>query len=136
MESDGGGRNSREYARMTRAPEKIPPTPIPAIARPTISALLVGADPQIREPSSKSPMAIRNVDLTYIITTACQRTRHLNHPATPNILREIKKKKKKNPIIKKPTLKPLYTLPNVGCNADVVRKYALPYQPISLILLK
>lgn len=41
--------NLRQYARMTIAPEKIPPEPSPAIARPTIRALLVGAVAQTRE---------------------------------------------------------------------------------------
>jgi hypothetical protein len=39
----------RQYARMTIAPEKMPPEPRPAIARPTIRALLLGAVAQTRE---------------------------------------------------------------------------------------
>ena len=34
---------------MTMAPEKSPPVPIPAMARPTIKALLVGAVAQTRD---------------------------------------------------------------------------------------
>ena len=37
---------------MTIAPEKSPPVPIPAIALPTIKALLVGAVAQTRELST------------------------------------------------------------------------------------
>lgn len=57
--------NGREYAIMTSAPEKIPPTPIPAIALPTMSAVLEGATPHIKEPSSKTPMAHKKIVFTY-----------------------------------------------------------------------
>ncbi len=49
---------------MINAPEKIPAEPRPAIARPRIKAIELGAAPQIRLPSSKIPMAIR---YTYLI---------------------------------------------------------------------
>jgi hypothetical protein len=55
----------REYANITRAPENIPPTPRPAMALPTINAVLEGAAPHIREPNSKSEMANRKVPLIY-----------------------------------------------------------------------
>jgi hypothetical protein len=42
--------------RITRAPEKIPEQPIPAIARPTIKVLELGATAQIKDPTSKSPI--------------------------------------------------------------------------------
>lgn len=48
---------------ITTAPEKIPPVPNPAMALPTIKATLVGATPQIKEPSSKIQMAVMNVAL-------------------------------------------------------------------------
>jgi hypothetical protein len=41
------------------APEKIPAAPTPATARPRISAVLLGATPQIKEPISKMNRAIR-----------------------------------------------------------------------------
>lgn len=44
---------------MTRAPENIPPTPIPATARPTMSAVLDGATAHIRDPNSNMPIAIK-----------------------------------------------------------------------------
>ena len=46
------------YAKMMRAPEKIPAEPTPAMARPTMSAVLVGATPQMRLPSSKMMMVV------------------------------------------------------------------------------
>jgi hypothetical protein len=49
---------------MTNAPEKIPADPMPAIARPTMSALEVGAAPQTAEPISKMAIAVR---YTYLI---------------------------------------------------------------------
>jgi len=55
--------SAREYANITRAPENIPPTPRPAIALPTINAVLEGAAPHIREPNSKIEMANRKVAL-------------------------------------------------------------------------
>ncbi len=48
---------------MTRAPEKIPADPIPATARPMMRATEVGATPQMRDPSSKIPMAKRYTHL-------------------------------------------------------------------------
>ena len=44
---------------MRIAPEKSPADPTPAIARPMISAVEVGATPQINEPTSKMKMAVR-----------------------------------------------------------------------------
>jgi len=38
---------------ITRAPEKIPAEPTPAIARPTINAADDGAAPQTADPTSK-----------------------------------------------------------------------------------
>jgi hypothetical protein len=49
---------------MMRAPEKMPPTPIPAMALPTIRTVLLGARAQIREPTSKIDIAVKNVPLT------------------------------------------------------------------------
>jgi len=48
-----------EYAMMTRAPEKIPADPIPAMARPMMRATEVGAAPQTTEPTSKMNIADR-----------------------------------------------------------------------------
>ena len=45
------------------APEKIPAEPKPAMARPTMRAVLLGATPQTREPSSKITMAARKTHL-------------------------------------------------------------------------
>jgi hypothetical protein len=55
------GRFSRatEWARIIRAPEKIPAEPIPATARPMIRVKLLFATPQMRLPNSKMPMAMR-----------------------------------------------------------------------------
>lgn len=47
------------YAMMTRAPEKIPADPTPAIARPMMRATEVGAAPQTTEPISKMKIADR-----------------------------------------------------------------------------
>ncbi len=52
-----------EYAMTIKAPENIPAQPMPAIARPTIRALDVGAIPQTSDPSSKIPMALRKTVL-------------------------------------------------------------------------
>ena len=46
-----------------RAPENIPAHPRPAIARPIIRAVDVGATPQTKDPSSKTPIADRKTDL-------------------------------------------------------------------------
>ncbi len=43
------GEDSQQYDKMTKEPEKRPPTPAPAMALPTIKALLVGAVAQIKE---------------------------------------------------------------------------------------
>ena len=51
--------NGTENAIMINAPEKIPAEPIPAIERPMINAVDVGATPQTNEPSSKIKMAVR-----------------------------------------------------------------------------
>ena len=48
---------------MTRAPEKIPAEPTPAMARPTIRAAELGAAPQTAEPTSKIPMEVRKTVL-------------------------------------------------------------------------
>jgi hypothetical protein len=50
---------------MTMAPEKIPATPIPAIARPTIKTVLDGATAQMSDPISKMRTAIKKAHLTY-----------------------------------------------------------------------
>jgi hypothetical protein len=44
---------------MRMAPEKIPAAPTPATALPMMSAVELGATPQIREPTSKMKSAIR-----------------------------------------------------------------------------
>lgn len=44
---------------MVYPPEAIPAPPAPAMARPTIRAVLLGATPQIREPSSNTAMEMR-----------------------------------------------------------------------------
>jgi len=44
---------------MMRAPEKMPAEPRPATARPTMRVVDELATPQMRDPSSKMPMAIR-----------------------------------------------------------------------------
>jgi hypothetical protein len=49
---------------ITRAPEKIPATPIPAIARPTIKTVLEGATAQIKLPISKIRTATKKAHLT------------------------------------------------------------------------
>jgi hypothetical protein len=51
-------------AMITRAPENKPPTPIPAMALPTMRTMLLGATAQIKEPISKTPIAAKNVPLT------------------------------------------------------------------------
>jgi hypothetical protein len=51
---------------MINAPEKMPPTPMPEIALPTIKALLEGATPHNREPSSNIRIATKKVALTWI----------------------------------------------------------------------
>lgn len=50
-----------ENAMMVYAPDAIPAPPSPAMARPTMSAVELGATPQIRDPSSKMKMAIKKV---------------------------------------------------------------------------
>jgi hypothetical protein len=49
---------------ITKAPEKIPPTPMPATALPTISATLDGATAHISDPSSKTEIAVKKTVLT------------------------------------------------------------------------
>lgn len=46
---------------MVYAPEPMPAAPTPAMARPTMRATLVGATPQMREPTSKMKMATRKL---------------------------------------------------------------------------
>lgn len=98
------------------APENRPPLPIPAIALPTMRALLVGAVAQTSDldgsavgsrcsvigsyPTSKRPMAIMN---TILICDDGQDESH----ETGNRRR---------------TLKIVYILPKVGCNAVEVNK--------------
>jgi hypothetical protein len=53
---------------MTMAPEKIPATPIPAMARPTIKTVLDGATAQMSDPISKIKTAIRKPHLTYTVS--------------------------------------------------------------------
>ena len=48
---------------MTITPEKTPADPEPAIARPRINAVDVGAAPHSAEPASKSAMEMRKTDL-------------------------------------------------------------------------
>jgi len=48
-----------EYATIMSAPEKIPAEPIPATARPMMSAIEFGATPHIKLPSSNIPIAMR-----------------------------------------------------------------------------
>jgi hypothetical protein len=50
-----------EFARMVKPPPRIPPPPIPAIARPIMRAADVGATPQIREPISKIMIKVKKV---------------------------------------------------------------------------
>jgi len=45
----GRFRRGKQYERITIAPLKSPPTPIPATARPTIKAMLLGATAQMRD---------------------------------------------------------------------------------------
>ena len=49
---------------IMRAPEYMPPTPIPAMALPMMRTMLLGARAQIKEPISKMPIAAKNVPLT------------------------------------------------------------------------
>jgi hypothetical protein len=44
---------------MIIPPEKRPPEPMPAIARPIMRATEVGATPQIRDPSSNMKRALK-----------------------------------------------------------------------------
>ena len=48
---------------MTIAPEKTPADPSPAIARPRMKAVELGAAPHRTEPSSKRPMTVRKTYL-------------------------------------------------------------------------
>jgi len=56
-----------EYATIMSAPENIPALPTPAMARPTMRAIELGAIPQMRLPNSKMPMAMRK---THLMETA------------------------------------------------------------------
>jgi hypothetical protein len=55
---DGLDRRGTEFAMIKIAPEKSPAEPTPAMARPTIRAVDVGAIPQMKEPSSKMNRAV------------------------------------------------------------------------------
>ncbi len=50
-----------EVATIVKPPPRIPPPPLPAIARPMMRAVEVGATPQIREPISKMTMNAKKV---------------------------------------------------------------------------
>jgi hypothetical protein len=50
-----------EKAIMVYVPEPMPPGPRPSMARHTMSAVLLGATPQMREPSSKMNMEMRKL---------------------------------------------------------------------------
>jgi hypothetical protein len=50
-----------EKAMIVYTPEPMPAAPRPAMARPTMSTVLLGATPQMREPSSKINMEIRKL---------------------------------------------------------------------------
>jgi hypothetical protein len=62
--------NLQQYAKITIAPEKIPPVPNPAMALPTMRAVLLGATPQTREPSSNMPMAVKKTNLICSIVSS------------------------------------------------------------------
>lgn len=49
---------------ITMTPENTPALPAPAIARPMIKAVELGAAPQMAEPTSKVPMAAKK---TYLV---------------------------------------------------------------------
>jgi hypothetical protein len=51
-------------AMIMRAPENKPPTPMPAMALPTMRTVLLGATAHIKEPISKMKIADKNVPLT------------------------------------------------------------------------
>ena len=51
--------HSQQYARMTIAPENMPPVPSPAIALPTMRATLLGATPHTRELRDVSALCFR-----------------------------------------------------------------------------
>ena len=53
-----------EKAMMVYTPEPMPAAPTPAMARPTMSMLLLVATPQMRDPSSKMKMDIRKLVLS------------------------------------------------------------------------
>lgn len=56
-------RNLRVSEMMTKQPEKIPATPVPATALPPMRTELEVATPHIREPSSKTKMATKKLHL-------------------------------------------------------------------------
>lgn len=51
--------NGNICVRMTEDPEKMPAEPMPAMARPMMKAVELGAPPQRAEPTSKMTVAIR-----------------------------------------------------------------------------
>jgi hypothetical protein len=51
------------FARMIKAPEKIPAQPRPAMARPTIRPTLEGVAAQSSEPISKIPIEVMKTHL-------------------------------------------------------------------------
>ena len=59
----GRWRNGTDTVMMRIAPLKIPAEPMPAIARPMMSAVELGATPQMREPTSKMNSAERYTHL-------------------------------------------------------------------------
>lgn len=111
----------QQYAKITMDPEKRPPVPIPATARPTIRALLLGAVAQTRElivvstwtiqiglstdPSSNRITAVMNVNLI------CHKLDLVQRCLLVRIL----------------TLNIVYIRPKVGCSAVAVRRYEDPY---------
>ena len=52
-----------ELANIISAPENKPEAPRPAMARPTMRAIELGATPQISEPTSKMKRVSRNIHL-------------------------------------------------------------------------
>jgi hypothetical protein len=52
-----------EYATIIRAPEKMPAEPTPATALPMMRTIELGATPQIKLPSSKTPIATKYTHL-------------------------------------------------------------------------
>ena len=50
--------------KITKPPEKIPATPVPATALPPIRTELDGATPHISDPTSKMNIAVKKLHLT------------------------------------------------------------------------